>query len=231
MKRFVALHFLPGSCGNFISRCLNLLEKTYVWGKDGVVPITLEEKYKILTYNDRYKDMWSEIERPWVAFEKLIQPYNTIIPSWAIGDDGTAVFIDHPKNAGEIKKIAGANDLAINLYIEPGDYMGWCLLNARQKTSFQLMIWFSKGEALSNDSSVYKINLAEIVNGFDRFLLEFGKLATFLDREVNKEAKVILNNLYEEWYPTTLQGADLEKYRRYQVKLLKKLLYHLDKND
>lgn len=227
MIKYVALHFLPGAAGNFLSRCLNLLDNTYVWSKDGVIPSTLEEKLKMLSY--RYVDSAIQKEQSWHEFEFLLDPYNKVCPHWDICDNAMAVFLQHPKSANAVKIYAGKDDTAINLYIDPMDSLDWCILNGFNKTSFQRIDWFLAAEKLVNDSSVYKINLTNLINGYNSFIIEFTKLAEYLNQPVTDDIKIALETLYNEWYTTTLQSIDLENYRNDAVKILKRILDCIDK--
>jgi hypothetical protein len=227
MKRFVALHFLPGSTGNFVSRCINLLDNTYVWAKDKKLPQTLEEKIKILSY-DLYNDNPFKV-LPWIMFETAIQPYNNFRSHWDIDEDGIAIFPMHPSGVDAIKMYSGPDDLPLNVYINPAENLDWCILNGFNKTSYQTISWFLKAELLENDKSVYKINLTEIINGPERFLSEFTKLANFLNRTIDNEITVALTMLYNQWYPTTLQGIALENYRADAIKIFKKILDCIEK--
>lgn len=229
MTTYVALHFLPGAAGNFVSRCINLLDNTYVWAKDNNIPQTLEEKLSILSY--RYYDTSLHKDMRWLEFENLIQSYETFRPHWDIGSTGLAIFPMHPKPIDAVNVYCGNDDTAVNVYIDPKDQIDWCILNAFKKNSFQTIEWFFNASLLEKDTSVYKINLSEIINGYERFMPEFIKLATFFGKPVSAEITNALYTLYNEWYPTTLRNDDLETYRSTAVEVLKKLLYHLDKHD
>ena len=222
MKRFIALHFLPGAAGNLLSRCINLLDHTYVWSNGKTVPNTLEEKLDLLTYKD-------VIKYPnWIAFEATVKAYNIAKPHWDIGPDGNGVFVMHPSSVDKIKKTLegwheNADAITVNIYIDHEDNLDWLILNGWHKYSYQTIHWFDHSIELKNDLSVYKFNLASIINGYNKFLPEFIKLAAFINRTVTKDIEIALHTLYKEWEKTIFQCSEFEKRRASLAEIFRKI--------
>ena len=224
MKRFIALHFLPGSAGNFLSRWINLLDNTYVWCDGKNIPTTLKEKLDLLTYKNssKYTD--------WLKFERAIERYDVVQPHWDIGPDGNGVLIRHPSPVNNIKNSTGKDDTAVNIYIDHENNLDWVILNGWHKYSYETIEWFKNSFELKNDSSVYKINLDGIIGGYKKFLPEFTKLAAFIDRTVTQDIEIALHSLYKEWEKTMLQGSEYEERRADAAKIFKKIADDFERN-
>ena len=52
MRTLIELYFQPGAAGNFFSRCLNLLDNAYCYASGTTIPVTIEEKFKLLSESD-----------------------------------------------------------------------------------------------------------------------------------------------------------------------------------
>ena len=222
MKKFVALHFLPGAAGNFISRCINLLENTYVWGN--AHSLTLDEKLELFSYDNWGKD----VDGSWIAFENKILGYDKFQPHWDIDQDGVAVFVMHPRDLAYIRTRTGQDDLGLNVYIDCREVLEWCLINASYKQSFQIMHWFKNAEIIENDNSVFKIKLKTIIESYEGFLTEFSRLAQFLERTIGPHEEAALHTLYNQWKTTWITGDRAVEYKQEMIKLLTTLLNSLN---
>jgi len=225
LKRFIALHFIPGAAGNFLSRCINLLDDTFVWSNGKNIPNTLEEKLDLLTYKDQSK------YPTWTDFEGTIEEYSGVKPHWDIGPNSNGVVIRHPSPADFIKNITGKDDTAVNIFIDHENNLDWVILNGAYKNSFQTFEYFENGFDLKNDPSVYKINLASIINGYQKFLPEFIKLAAFIDRTVTQDIEIALNILYEEWQKTVFRGPEFEEKRNRAAKIFRKIVDDFERDN
>lgn len=225
MKRFIALHFLPGAAGNFLSRCINLLDNTYVWCDSKKIPTTLEEKLDLLTYKNATK------YPSWIEFEAAIQWYGVVQPHWDIGLNGNGVLIRHPSTVNNIKNSTGKDDTAVNIFIDHENNLDWVVLNGWHKYSFQTIKWFENSVELKNDLSVYKISLASIIDSYEKFLPEFIKLATFIDRTVTQDIEIALHTLYEEWQKTVFQGPEFKEKRDIAAEIFRKIVADFERNN
>ena len=219
MKKYVALHFLPGAGGNFISRCINLLENTYVWSNAHT--LTLEKKLELFSYNDWKTDS----DGNWIAFEHKLLHYNSSLPHRDIDKDGVAVFITHPQSLTWIgSKYAGIDDLALNVYIDCKEVLKWCIINASFKNSFQTVPWFNNAEIIENNDTIFKINLKTIIESYEGFFTEFSRLALYLDRTIGPLEEAALHTLYNQWKTTWIPDDRIVEAKQGMVEILTKLL-------
>jgi hypothetical protein len=225
LKRFIGLYFLPGAAGNFLSRCMNLLDNTYMWCNGKNIPTTLEEKLDLLTYKDATK------YPTWLDFENTIKWYADIQPHWDIGPNGNGVSIRHPSPANTIKSLTGKDDTAVTIFIDHGNNLDWVILNGWHKYSTQSLKWFEHSFELQNDSSVYKVNLDCIINGYEKFLPEFTKLATFIDRTITQDIEIALHTLYQEWEKTIFQGPEYKEKRNRAAEIFRKIVDDFERNN
>lgn len=238
MKRFIALYYIPGAAGNFLSRCINLLDNAYVWASsDGIIPTNLLDKLNLLSYNNAKKQRVPTGTNTfkfhyWYDFENSISEYYNFKEHWNIESDGIAVFVYHPEfSIDHISSLIGPSDIGINILIDSTDELDWCILNGFRKESFQMIKWFQTEKKLHEDPSVYKIKLSNIIRGYDKFLEEFKKLLTILDRTLDTETELALQQLYNEWYTTTFPKENISAYNQYKsdtIEILKDLVYKLE---
>jgi len=191
------------------------------------MPNTLEEKLDLLTYKNAIHSS------TWIDFEFAIKSYDTVQPHRDIDPDGNGVLVWHPLPVNSIKDITrpGKDDIAVNIYIDPENNLDWVLLNGWHKYSFQTIKWFENSFELKNDSSVYKINLAGIIDGYENFLPEFIKLAAFIDRTVTQDIEIALHTLYKEWEKTILQGPEFERRRNIAAEVFRKIANDFERNN
>jgi len=226
VKTFIKIYFLPGAGGNFLSRCINLLDDTYGWCDGKTVPKTLEEKYNLLTYKK------VEHGKNWWQFENLITNYQHIQPHWDIGPNSNALEIMHPTddNFNNIITV-GKNDRLVQVYIDCTNIWDWVILNGWKKGSFKTEFkWTLMGEEIQKNPSVYKFKLASMINSYEKFLPEFTKLAMFIDRKVTPAIEIALHKLYDEWYETTVHGDTLKNMRNAYADTMKKISNDFERN-
>ncbi len=121
--KYIFITFLPGAAGNFFSRCLNLLPGAYCWGQENKLPVTLEEKLKILNYTPVLNR--SLISDNWTTFESQLAPYYQIVEHHRLPPGSYAIWIDHSVIKSET--LVGPDDQVFNFYIDPGDNFEWAM--------------------------------------------------------------------------------------------------------
>ena len=235
MKRFIKLYYLPGAGGNFLSRCINLLDDTYGWCNGETLPKTLEEKYNLLTYKNIeslhfYKKVKGLSE--WLRFEASIKHYQYTHPHWDIGPNSNAIEIMHPtdSNFNNITTV-GKDDRLVQIYVDCTNNWDWIVINCWKKNQFEtIFIWTLLGEEIRKNPSVYKFNLANMIDGYEKFLLEFTKLATFIDRKLTPDIEIVLHKLYDEWQKTTVHGDTLKNIRSDYANIIKQISNDFERN-
>jgi len=226
VKRFIKLYYIPGAAGNFLSRCINLLDDTYVWCNGKSIPKSLDEKFDLLTYkkvDDRNK---------WIEFEDKILSYDHIQPHWDIGPNSNAVELMHPTNENfhNITTI-GKDDKLVKIYIDCTDHLDWVIINGWAKHGMIThFTWSLMASKIEKDPSVYKVKLSNIVNGYEKFLLEFKALATMIDRILTPDIEIFLHKLYDEWTETTVRNNDLKRTRSDYASIFKRISEDFEKN-
>jgi len=203
MKRFVVLNFLPGSAGNFVSRCLNLLTGFHVWKpRDSIMPTGINEKLDQLKYTDvlnypdqdrKYRLNWSRWEHHFVA---CCNEANHTVKDGEVG-----VIVEHPSN--RIARYIGKNDKLFVFCIDPTSMWDWMIVSAEIKESFQAVIWFKEAEQMLADPAIYKISLENIVSSQDSFVVEFKKICNTINHDLSAEELDAVVILYNQWKTTT----------------------------
>ena len=215
MKKFVFITFIPGSAGNFFTRCLALLNNVYGFidnDKDPpYIPITLEEKLTLLNYDSVLNKKYEE--RNWIHFEEKCGVYCGHYPNHSIPDNGTLVIYCHPYDNEYYDSLVGEDDKQFVFYIDPTDHFEWMVLNAFYKNSFHYDLrWFIKGKKHLLDPAIHKIKLTNIISNFDSFFIEFEKICFIIEHDITANEKTAINFLYNQWITTTLTTEEIKKH-------------------
>jgi len=203
MKQFVVLNFLPGSAGNFVSRCLNLLTGFHVWQpRNSLMPTDINEKLNLLKYKDvlnypnqdkKYRLNWTRWEHQFVACcNGPVQP---------LADGEVGVIVHHPSE--NLGRYIDKNDKSFVFYIDATGMWDWMIVSAEIKDSFQAISWFKVGKKMLVDSDIYKISLENIVSSEETFVTEFKKICNIIDHNLSAEELDAVLNLYDQWKTTT----------------------------
>jgi hypothetical protein len=208
--KYIFITFLPGSAGNFFSRCLNLLSDAYCYGQENNLPNTLEQKLKMLSYESVLdRSMKSD---NWVAFESKLTPYHKIISHHKLPPNSYSIWIGH--GLQDTMQLAGPDDQIFNFYIDPGNNFEWSCMNALYKNSYLDVKWFICGKKLLNDTAVYKIKLDNFLNDWGCFLLEFLKVIDIIGHTISESEIQAVRTLYEQWKTTILKHKDIETFKK-----------------
>lgn len=209
--KYAFLHFLPGSAGNFISRCVNLCDGTLCWIKrdDGTIPKTLEEKQQLFTYANRTQDNWTH-------FERQLAPYWQIVgEEHGLGID-LSFQIGHPTVRWDISTLTHGAEWVRHSVIDVSDpgLFEWAIMNAFYKQSYLQVEWFQDYHALCQDPSVYKISLENILDSEDSFWKEIDFYLDHLEISVQHRPQEQIRSLYKEWLPTTLRPSQWPQFKK-----------------
>ena len=208
---YLFLFFVPGAAGNFISRCINLLDGGYCWSSDNMIPTNIKDKLNLLSYAPV---MYSTPDhRDWVTdWETKIKHYDNFnrIPP------GTKyiVRINHPNYEILNKNIAGPDDQQLLVHIDASDNFEWCILNALYKNSYQEINWFKTAKQMLADNNIYKISLKQIVDNRDTFFEEFKKICDLLNHELTAVETLAILMLYDQWKTTTLDYSKFDEFKQ-----------------
>jgi hypothetical protein len=207
--KYVFVTFLPGAAGNFFSRCLNLLSGAYCWGQGNKLPVTLEEKLKILNYTPVLNR--SCISDTWTTFESRLTPYYQIVEHHKLPPGSYAIWIDHAVTKSET--LVGPDDQVFNFYIDPGDNFEWACMNAFFKNSYLDVKWIIAGKKLLGEPTVHKINLGAFLRDWPDFLTEFKKVTDIMGHTLIENEIQAIQILYNQWRTTILKPEDIKKFK------------------
>jgi hypothetical protein len=208
--KYIFISYIPGAAGNFFSRCLNLLSNAYCYGKKNNLPVTIEEKLKMLSYESVLNR--SLESGNWVAFEKKLTPYHEIITHHALPPDSYSLWVSHMRQ--NKMQLVGPDDQMFNFYIDPGNSFEWACMNALYKNSYLDVKWFIHGKKLSTDDTVYKIQLDNFLVDWDCFLLEFQKVTDIIGHSISDSEIQAVKILYNQWRTTILERNKIETFKK-----------------
>lgn len=208
--KYIFITYLPGSAGNFFSRCLNLLSGAYCYGQENNLPTTLEQKLKMLNYESILdRSLKSDT---WVTFERKLIPYHEIIRHFDLPPNSYSIWAGHGFHNTTL--LAGSDDQIFNFYIDPGNSFEWSCMNALYKNSYLNVDWFICGKKLLNDTAVYKIKLDNFLIDWDCFLLEFLKVIDIIGHTISESEIRAVRTLYNQWKTTILKHQDIETFKK-----------------
>ena len=215
MKSFVFLFFIPGSAGNFFSRCLNLLDKFYAYD-NGSLPLTVDDKLKMLSYT-KVKN-FREDGIDWTDFEKDV---NYVLQTYEHNDINVfppgsfIVLATHPESIeSTITNFSQLGDKIFFLMIDGHDIFDWVLLNAIHKHSYLGEEWMVQNEIIRNDPRYFKINLKNVITSEHTFIKEFKKVCEYLKVIPSEQELSTVTILYKQWKATTIELDELDRYKK-----------------
>ena len=215
--KYIAISFLPGSAGNFFSRCLNLLTGAcyFVDKTTKKLPTTIEKKLSILNYNSVINKAFDQ--RDWPEFESQIVKYYTIQPHYELPSNSYSIWCGHPIHnygSANLNELAGPDDQCYRFYIDPGEHFEWCMLNALYKNSYIDVKYFINGKNLLDDCNTYKIKLDSFIQDWNTFCKEFEKACNYIEHKLTNEELQAVKTLYTQWRTTVLEYNDLESFKK-----------------
>ena len=236
----VFIYFLPGAAGNFLSRCLNLLDNfhCYVDPVHKVLPMTITEKMTLLSYEsmenlDFSKRNWRNFERSIFHFSQFKKGTNS--PGHRVWSHNppsvknqTFVWAQHPtvsidintnlRNTNSANNLITVNDgqpKVVKFYIDPSQAWEWHLINALYKNSFIGGEYLLEGKKLLEDSSLIKINLNNFIQGPDIFFEEFLKISQVLNHTVTNQEQQHIQLLHQQWLNTIVPLHCVEEFKKF----------------
>lgn len=214
MTTYIDLAFIPGSAGNFFSRCLNLLDNAYVFAERKMhrIPIGLNEKLALLSYSAVESTTFAD--RNWIEFETILVPVTEIIEHTALPKDSYLVWFRHP-DAVDCYGLIGPSDRYYSFYIDPGEHMRWCVMNALYKNSYLSSSWLINGKKLANDPAIYKIKLGSFIGNTNEFLKEFEQVCEIIGHTLSNDERDAVAQLHSQWKLTTLDYDQIDDFKNY----------------
>jgi len=208
MINYVFVFFLPGSAGNFFSRCLSLAgNQAYGWiPEESKLPdLSAEEKYHVYSYTQ------SSQFNDWKKFEGKLVHYSTLFKHYAIPANSICIWSEHPRYQLLNQNLVGDGDQQKVFYIDPCEHFEWVILNSLYKNSIIDVKWLRSGQQMLNDPDVYKINLANIIAGSDTLWSEVEKVYAIINHRCSN--KELVQALWRQWINTTLKPEQFAEFK------------------
>lgn len=200
----IYINFLPGSAGNFLSRALQLaIPKSCCWvDSNGNVLESESRKLLELSYKKNKVDNWIEFEESIVHFtevENFQQPKEF-------------VFIDK----GHLFKTTDidlTNSVLIQIDIKNKSMFEWTMLNCFYKQSKPTEQYFKIYQTNKiNNKDLIEIDLENFFlwNTFKNEIEKILKIVNIDSAETNWK---LVETLYTQWWETTLNYEDFDRYK------------------
>ena len=211
--KYVSIAFLPGACGNFFSRCLNLLDNAHCYTMPDDVELTVSNKLKTLDYTSVVNKSFNT--RNWREFEFSI---DCVVHDPTLSSDAVHIVFGHPVTNSHSHtnpyELAGQDDEVYNFYIDTGDHFEWAYMNALYKDSSLQANWFQNGQEMLRNSDVHKIQLKNFLSDWEDFKVEFIKTCTIIGRNPSIDELNAVKTLYGQWKQTILEYKDLDSFKK-----------------
>lgn len=210
----VSIFFLPGAAGNFLGRCLNLLDDAncFVDSELLTFPKTLEEKVQLVSYHNVTNR--TSTDTVWYDFERKLSLFYCV-DHWydQIEHKKYVIQIRHPDGNEDHNIVRSQNDRNFVIYIDPTDAYEWHFLNCLYKNSFPNVKYFIGAKNIINDPGVYHVNLRNIITDINTFWTEFVKLCNYIEHPISPDVEQAVKNLYEQWITTTLPEDKFKEFK------------------
>jgi hypothetical protein len=211
--KYVSIAFLPGACGNFFSRCLNLLDNAHCYSMPDDIELTASNKLKILDYTSVINKSFNT--RNWCDFEFSV---DRVVHDPTLLSDAVHIVFGHPVTNSHshtnLYDLAGKDDEVYNFYIDTGDHFEWAYMNALYKDSSLQANWFQNGQEMLRNTDVHKIQLKNFLGDWKDFKVEFIKTCTIIGRTPSIDELNAIKTLYGQWKQTTLEYKDLDSFKK-----------------
>jgi len=205
MLKDINIVFTGGSGGNFLSRCLNLLNNFHCWRSSHTPTVLddLEEKFKLFGYQDVINK-----ERNWIQFEN--QSLRTISRYQLNKEGATGFFIQ----LFHVEKFFKSNQPNKDycFYINPFDNVEWCLANSLYKNTPSSIETIMLGEPLLNRKDIVAVNCHNMVQSAQSFLVEFKKITDTVEYYPSADELQCVDQLYAQWKATTLPDHEIVEF-------------------
>jgi hypothetical protein len=213
--KHVSFTFLPGTAGNFFSRCMNLVDGIYCWvDATRTIPESLDEKINMLGYGEVVDMPFGQ--RNWVTFENKLVFYRNLYDVYSLPESACNIWIGHPtKPSGcvDLDAIAGPDDESYNFYIDPGMHFEWMLMNSLYKNSYHTVEWFLNAEIVRKNTAVHKINLDSILGSWKDCFSEILTVCNIIGFSVSPVEEQAMEKLYSQWKNTILDSESIASFK------------------
>lgn len=208
MLTYIFIQYLPGSAGNFFSRCIGLVsDQCYGWIPCGTnnVNLSVEDKFHAFKYQN--------IGSNWIQFERQLQHYSEVVEHHALPHGSISVWQGHPNYKTLTRDIAGPDDKKFAFYIDPSKNFEWVILNCLHKNSYVDSRWLIQGKKMLNDVNIVKLDLNDIIASRDTLVGCVEKVCTVAGIALKETNKHKIAELWDQWILTTLPASEFESFK------------------
>lgn len=215
--KYIAISFLPGSAGNFFSRCLNILNEAHCFVDRTTrnMPTSPSEKLSVLGYESVINKSFDQ--RNWIEFEQQTIPYTKVREHYDLPPGAYSIWMGHPNHkygCVNLDVLAGEDDQKFQFYIDPGMHLEWCCMNAFYKNSFLDVKWLVNGQALVQDPEVHKIQLHNFLSNWADFAQEITAVCKVIGHTPSSDELQAIETLYHQWKTTILDYKDMDAFKK-----------------
>jgi hypothetical protein len=210
MLNYIFIIFLPGSAGNFFSRCINLAsDSSYCWvcNDKKIINQTLEEKFKLFEYKN------SKDHSNWVQFESKLSHYSNVVDHVDLPPNSFSIWGRHP-DYQIINQVAGIDDQKHVFYIDPGNEFEWVVMNSLYKNSYIDSKWLHTGQQMTTDDNIYKIKLADIITCETTLIVAVKQVCDIANIHLKENNKQKIKELWNQWISTTLPKSEFDIFKK-----------------
>lgn len=211
MINYIFVNFIPGSAGNFFTRCLNLVDDSwYCWmdSQNKIINLSLDEKLDLFSYHDTTK------YDHWIKFEKKICFYHHFHTHHDLPDQSTSIWLNHPNYDFKNNDLVGHDDKQQVVYIDPSQNFEWVILNALYKNSYIDRQWLEIGHQMELDPDVYKVPIESIRQSPESLLNEVGSIAQRFGKYVAVKNQDAIVKLWHQWKTTCLEPDRFQEFKK-----------------
>lgn len=208
MLTYIFLQYLPGSAGNFFSRCIGLVsDQCYGWIPRGIdnINLSVEEKFNAFEYQS--------VNQNWIHFERKLQHYSEVVAHHALPHGSISLWQGHPCYKILTRDIAGPDDKKFVFYIDPSKNFEWVIMNCLYKNSYIDSRWLVEGKKMLNDANIVKLDLSDIIASRDTFLGCIDKVCNITGIVLQESNRQKIAELWDQWIVTTLPASDFEIFK------------------
>lgn len=238
MRNYVNIIYIPGSCGNFFARCLNLLGNFYCFvnshsTREEILNQSIEEKFKLLSYENVLKNISNDFSViPSPDWWHTKHEYNDLIRKFY--NHSGIEHVDTPENStivldthvnyyyndviSQQSLMLGNDDKLYNFYIDPGQDTELVLLNFQYKLPNNLSFYNHElglfCRKVVNDQNFIPISLEKIINSSSDCIKEIQKISQKVNHILTELEIDYITKLYNQWILTVITKDKINLFKK-----------------
>lgn len=214
---YTYLNYLPGGCGNFLSRALNLIDNSHCWvdSTSNTLPTSVDKKFDLFNYRSQHDRHLKDMPYNWVKFESSLKRYWLTRPHHSVPDGSLSIMPVHFTHDPSAQNIAGPDDKEKYVQITTSDpkVYEWMHMNALFKNCTLGAAWMELYASWHSRPDVLFVQLEDLFE-WDTFEPCYKNICDHL--EINKERIHLdyVKTLHSQWVKTTLPMEKIPEYKK-----------------